>query len=71
MKKNRTPEEIADLLDEKEDKISAICQAAKLCEPECDCGEICAILEKNKIKNLFCLKKVGNLLIRYGKANMT
>ena len=34
--------------DEKEDKISAICQAAKLCGPECDCGEIRAILAKEQ-----------------------
>lgn len=33
------PGKIADLLDEEEDRISAICQAAKLCGPECDCGD--------------------------------
>lgn len=48
LKKNRTPEEIAELLDETEEKISAICQAAKLCGPNYACSEICAVLAKEQ-----------------------
>lgn len=46
IEKNKSPKEIADLLDEEEEYINAICQAVKLCGPACDYGEISEILIK-------------------------
>ncbi len=44
IEKNKTPKEIADLLDEGEESINAICQAVKLCGPVCDYREISEVL---------------------------
>ena len=46
IEKHKTPKEIADLLDEEEESINAICQAVKICGPVCDYGEISEILIK-------------------------